>query len=121
MNKEVQKLISAGGVLVGSAGLGLENPKDYDVAICSNDLPTKYSSCSRIDMKKYFSIVPMGNNYLIKPTKELDILVFESYQVFGMVVDAMSDCLKVPKYIMEDKDRRIYLFEAALKNYGFDK
>lgn len=115
--KELMDLPSS--VMIGSRGLGLDKWEDTDIAVLDTELPARYSEYDWFDLTKYFAVIPLGNHYLIKTAEKdgspVDIIVFTTVQALDNVSDAMFDMHGIPKYMLNDKDTRVHLYEMALK------
>lgn len=119
--KTVSYLLNdCGGCLLGSRGLGVEHENsDWDVAVLDRNLSSEFSdSSTKSNISNYYKVLPLGNSYLIRLYK-LDILVFEDKKDFNGIVKATREVKKLPRYLLLEKDLRIQIFEAALKNQGF--
>jgi hypothetical protein len=109
---ELMKLPNS--VMIGSRGLDLGGWEDTDICVLRSELPESYNNIGRISpIKKYFRIVPEGENYVIRSFK-LDVLVFEDLKVLDCVRDAMADVKAMPPFALQGKFVRVKLYESAL-------
>lgn len=119
MNLAMDLISNHNGVLLGSRAFEVNtNFSDWDVAILATDLPDELLNADKLNIKRYFNFLPLGNSFLIRQPN-VDILVFENKKDLAIVNDAVWDLKDIPSYFLTDKNLRIMLFETALKHYGF--
>ena len=116
-------LINAkGSVIIGSKGLGLENCNDIDIAMLDSDyrlLKVSENNYFEGEMKNYFSVLPMGNNKLVK-FDGVDLLLFEHQRNLDAVSEVIELMKQIPKSILQVKRIRVYIFEQLLiTDHGF--
>lgn len=115
--KQVKSLLKIpSSFLIGSVGLGLQNCKDYDIAMLNSDFDKHGPAfvSKKHDMAKYFGVVPLDNNYLVR-YNGIDVLLYEKQERLNALKEVMNKMRKLPVYILEIKNLRIAIFEELLQ------
>ena len=115
----ISDLLDAGGILIGSRALGVENDdSDWDIVILEKNLPYRFLNHDRYkDPSDYLNVFPMGNINLLRLYK-LDIIIYDEEEDIKAIQDALEYIKGYSKDDLKFKSSRIQLFEAALLHTG---
>jgi hypothetical protein len=113
-------------VLIGSRALGIQEQfSDYDIVIHESNVPEKCKKDYELfDLREYFNVIPLGNNYLIRMhlkefNIDIDLIIIEDKKNIDIYQKAIDIMKKVPVVILKNKYLRVAMFEYLLKEEGF--
>lgn len=122
IERDVNYLLNnCNGILIGSRAFDVHNTfSDYDIAIKFSNLPNNYRNKNRLNIKRYFTHLPLGNSFLVR-TGKLDLIVFHENADFNIIKEAVNRVKRIPKEYLADRHIRVALFEYELDKLGFIK
>lgn len=126
----VEELINDyNAVIFGSAALGLEH-KDIDLALSSTntkfeDLKLKLRFSERLDISTYCQSSPESGFYGLyrlqtDSGKKIDLLILNNDEDLDVIRSTIVDLNKIPKYFLEYKPDRIWLYQKGLRHRGWE-
>jgi len=122
---DFEKMVKNGDItFIGSSALNVENREsDFDICLRIDSLnPFSFNwlndNFSLLPIEKYFDVVPKEGGFLILKAdhssynKPIDI-IFLHHADYIAAIRAITTLKSFPKYILEDKDLRVRLYEKA--------
>jgi hypothetical protein len=112
---------SENSVLIGSAGLGIDNDEsDVDICVLRSDLTDEQQSMLYLaNRTDYYKDSLLMEHSMLYKFGDLDIFVFED-QLKLIVVQAVMDMMKTyPKVFLRIKWIRVKMFRHLLIKHGF--